>query len=118
MLHLIFCLRRLPHLSREEFQSYWRNIHAPLVARHAKTLGIQRYVQAHTIDPPATRVIAEARGAPDPYDGVAEVWLNLEDLGKDPKAVDAGKELIEDERKFIDLARSPIFLTEDNVVVG
>lgn len=118
MLHLIFCLRRLPHLSREEFQRYWRNVHAPLVARHAKTLGIQRYIQAHTIDPAASRAIAESRGAPDPYDGVAEIWFDLEALARDAKAIDAGKELIEDERKFIDLTRSPIFLTEDNVVVG
>ncbi|HBT35125.1 MAG TPA: EthD family reductase, partial [Hyphomonas sp.] len=24
MIKLTFCLRRLPHLSREEFQRYWR----------------------------------------------------------------------------------------------
>lgn len=118
MLHLIFCLRRLPHLSREEFQRYWREVHAPLVARHARTLGIQRYVQAHTIDPIGSRAIAEARGAPDPYDGVAEIWLKLEDLGKNPRAIDAGRELIEDERRFIDLERSPIFFAEDHVVIG
>ena len=40
MIKLTFCLRRLPHLSREEFQRYWREQHAPLVAKHAKTLGI------------------------------------------------------------------------------
>jgi hypothetical protein len=30
MLKMIFCLRRLPHLSREGFQCYWREQHAPL----------------------------------------------------------------------------------------
>jgi len=34
MLHLIFYLRRLPHLSREEFQHYWREHHAPLERSH------------------------------------------------------------------------------------
>ena len=32
MIKLTFCLRRLPHLTREEFQTYWREQHAPLVA--------------------------------------------------------------------------------------
>ena len=31
MIKLVFCLRRQPHLSREEFQRYWRECHAPLV---------------------------------------------------------------------------------------
>lgn len=118
MVHLIFCLRRKPPLSRQEFQRYWREVHAPLVARHARILGIERYVQAHTIDPAGTRSISEARGTPDPYDGVAEIWLRLEELGKSPKAAEAGRELIEDERRFIDLANSPIFLAEDHVIVG
>ena len=121
MVHLIFCLRRLPHLSREEFQRYWRETHAPLVRKHAAVLGIQRYVQAHTIDPPGTQGIAAARGAPDPYDGVAELWFDLEQLrslAQREAAAEAGRALLEDERRFIDLANSPIFITEDNVVIG
>ena len=39
MIKLTFCLRRLPHLSREEFQAYWRETHAPLVAERAEVLG-------------------------------------------------------------------------------
>ena len=36
----------------------------------------------------------------------------------DPDARRAGRELIEDEKRFIDLANSPIFFTEEKVVVG
>jgi uncharacterized protein (TIGR02118 family) len=121
MVHLIFCLRRLPHLSREEFQRYWRETHAPLVKKHASALGIRRYVQAHTIDPAGTQGIAAARGAPDAYDGVAELWFDLEELrslAQREAAAEAGRALLEDERRFIDLAKSPIFITEDNVVIG
>ncbi|MEW6270992.1 MAG: EthD domain-containing protein [Thermodesulfobacteriota bacterium] len=46
MLKLVFCLTRLPHLSREEFQRYWRERHAPLVRSHAATLRIQRYASS------------------------------------------------------------------------
>ncbi|HEY5625473.1 MAG TPA: EthD domain-containing protein [Dehalococcoidia bacterium] len=29
MIKLVYCLRRLPELTREEFQRYWRQNHAP-----------------------------------------------------------------------------------------
>ena len=119
MLHLIFCLRRLPHLSREEFQAYWRDHHAPLVKRHADVLGIKRYVQAHSIDPQLSRRLAATRGAPDGYDGVAEIWFDIDALSaRGEAALQAGRQLLEDERRFIDLANSPIFVTLDNVVIG
>ena len=41
MVKLTFTLRRLPHLSREEFQRYWREQHAPLVEKHREVLGIR-----------------------------------------------------------------------------
>ena len=47
MIKLVFALRHRPELSLEDFQAYWRERHAPLVARHAADLGIRRYVQAH-----------------------------------------------------------------------
>src|SRR5262249_12358508 len=50
MIKLVFCLRRLPHLSRAEFQRYWGETHGPLVRRRAEALGIRRYVQLHTLD--------------------------------------------------------------------
>ena len=121
MLHLIFCLRRLPRLSRQEFQRYWRERHAPLVQAHAAVLGIRRYVQAHTINPAMSQAIAAARNAPDPFDGVAELWFDDTDLiGRlsNPAAVEAGRLLLEDERRFIDLERSPIFFAEENIVIA
>jgi len=84
-------------------------------------LGIRRYVQAHTIDPEMSQGIAAARGAPDPYDGVAELWFDLDELrarSAAPEVMQAGMALLEDERRFIDLAHSPIFFADDNVVVG
>lgn len=121
MLHLIFCLRRLPHLSRDEFQRYWRERHAPLVRTHAAALGIHRYVQAHTVDHPVAEAAAAARGAPEPFDGVAELWFDADELLRlmqTDTGAEAAQALLEDERRFLDLARSPIFIAEDYVVVG
>ena len=39
MIKLVFCLRRLPHLSREEFHRYWLDTHGPLVRERAPALG-------------------------------------------------------------------------------
>lgn len=122
MLKMVFCLKRLPHLSREEFQRYWREEHAPLVARHVASLGIRRYVQSHTVDDPRLRPVAELRGsAGKEFDGVAELWWESADALMAAVSTEAGQlagqELLEDEARFIDLPNSPVFFTEENVVV-
>jgi uncharacterized protein (TIGR02118 family) len=122
MVKLIFCLTRLPHLSREEFQRYWRERHGPLVRESAKALGIRRYVQLHTLDTPVNETLRRGRGAPLAYDGVAELWFDsLEALaaaGATPEGKAAGRRLVEDERTFIDLARSPLLVAEEDPIVG
>lgn len=122
MIKLTFCLKRLPHLSREEFQAYWRGTHAPLVASVAETLQIRRYVQLHSVRAELSAPIGASRNAPEDYDGVAELWFDsLEAVvanGASEAAREAGAMLLEDERKFIDLSRSPLWWGEEHVVVG
>jgi uncharacterized protein (TIGR02118 family) len=121
MIKLVFCLRRLPQLSREEFQRYWFDRHAPLVRSHAAALGIRRYVQTHTGEQPLNDVLQASRGGPEAYDGVAELWWDsAEALGAataTPEGQAAGAALLEDERRFIDLARSPLFVAVERVVI-
>jgi uncharacterized protein (TIGR02118 family) len=120
---LIFCLKRLPQLSREEFQAYWRETHAPLVRRHAQVLGIARYVQSHSFPLDPNSPLAHARGsAGQDYDGVAELWwqdmASLAAAGETAEGRAAGQLLLEDEARFIDLPRSPLFLVEEEQFVG
>ncbi len=118
MKKLTFVLRRAPHLSREEFQRYWRQQHAPLVEKHREVLGIRRYVQVHTLDTPANEALRASRGAPPEYDGVAELWFDSAEIPMSAAAARAGAELLEDERRFIDLENSPIWLSEEKPVIG
>lgn len=122
MIKLTFCLVRLPHLSREAFQDYWFNSHGPLVRSVGEVLGIRRYVQTHSLPDAVSEALRASRGGPAPFDGVAELWYeSLEDLASrlgDPKAQAAGRLLLEDERKFIDLARSPLWWGEEKPVIG
>jgi len=121
MIKLVFCLRRLPHLDRAQFQQHWREVHAPLVAERAEVLGLKRYVQSHTLDDSLVQSLAVARGSPAPFDGVAELWwdgLEVRTGARREEARRASAELLADERRFIDLSASPIFFTAEWVVVG
>ncbi len=121
MIKLVYCVCRLPHLSREEFQRYWRQKHAPLVRSHAEALRIRRYVQVHTLESPINDVLRQSRGALEPYDGVAELWWDSPDdmatATASPEGQKAAQDLLEDERRFIDLERSALWLAEEHVVV-
>jgi hypothetical protein len=122
MITLVFCLRRLPRLSREAFQERWLKVHGPMVAERASALRMARYVQSHTFEGSRLGGVSAIRSAPEPYDGITQVsWRSLDDLMatfEDPAANKAALELLEDEREFIDLPRSPIFFTREHVVVG
>lgn len=122
MIKLTFCLRRRADMTLEAFQRYWRTTHAALVAERAELLGIRRYVQLHSADLPRLHKSLQSRngGAPQPYDGVAELWFDSLDVFVDnsPEKMQASAELLADERNFIDLPNSPMWLGKEHVVVG
>jgi len=117
MVKLIICAARKAGTTHEEFSVYWREKHGPLVksvtefSRH-----VRKYVQCHLKDTPVPFGIA------GPYDGVAELWFDsVESIaanGVRPEAQAAGRLLLEDERKFIDLPKSPLWFGEEKPIVG
>jgi uncharacterized protein (TIGR02118 family) len=117
---IVFCLRRKEGISREEFLHYWLEEHAPKVKAHAPAIGMRRYVQSHTLDTPLNAAVADSRGAPQPYDGIMEGWWDGEKALlatlSSPEAQAASRDLLEDEARFIDLARSAIFFTREYVI--
>ncbi len=122
MIKLTFCLTRLPHLSREGFQDYWRNTHAPLVASVAEMLCIRRYSQLHSLSVELSAPLRVSRQAPPEYDGVAELWFDSLDAlaanAERPDARTAAALLLEDERRFIDLPKSPLWWGHEMLIVG
>ena len=120
MIKLTFPLVRLPHLTREAFQDYWWGTHGPLVTSVRETLRIKRYVQMHSMPDEISQGLRLSRNAPPAYDGVAQLWYaSLEDLGAlagNKAAQEAGRMLLEDERKFIDHAKSPIWWGQERVI--
>jgi uncharacterized protein (TIGR02118 family) len=118
MIRLVFCLRRRPELSREAFQRYWRETHGTLVRERAAAIGCLRYVQVHTGYDGVNEALRATRGGPEPFDGVAELWFeDAAALASDDSGRRAALELLEDERNFIDLERSPLWVADEHEVV-
>jgi uncharacterized protein (TIGR02118 family) len=119
MIKLTFCLTRLPQLTREQFQTYWYEQHAPLVKGFRDILRIRRYVQMHSGSDAMNVAIGASRGAPQMFDGVAELWWDsFDDITSNDSAEAraAGLALLEDERKFIDLANSPLWFGVERTI--
>jgi len=78
-------------------------------------------VQVHTAHDAANEMLRASRGGPEAYDGVAELWFeSVEAIGAgmaDEAGRRAAAELLADEKKFIDLARSPLWLADEHAVL-
>jgi len=87
----------------------------------APALGVKRYTQVHTVTSAFSEAMRRHRGAPEDFDGVAELWWETVEefarAGATPEGRTAGRRLLEDEKRFIDLARSPIWFGEERTLV-
>lgn len=123
MITIAFLLRRRADVEAAEFHRYWREQHGPLVQSFADALGIRRYVQLHSLDPAFSDALRQSRDTEDThYDGVALVSFDsLDALGAattTPDGRDAGAALLADERRFIDLEHSVIWLCDTDVLIA
>ena len=120
MISIYYTMRRLPSLSQEEFHKYWLETHGPLAKRLLAALGARRYVQVHTLDDPLGEALRITRDAIEPFDGVAVISGEREDLVKalnTPEGLQAVQDLLDDEKRFIDLSRSAIWIAEEHVIL-
>ena len=120
MIKAVSFFKRKAGMPVEEFQAYWLRTHPTAVVRLP---GVRRYVQSHTLDNAnMQQALAASRKAEPAYDGVAELWWDsMEDFAggsATPEGRAAALELLEDERKFIDHARSPLWVSQEHEIVG
>ncbi|WP_226505176.1 EthD domain-containing protein [Pseudomonas sp. MWU16-30317] len=123
MLKLTMCVKRQPGRSRAEFDEHWRNQHAALIRKHAALLGIRKYVQTTPLaNPTAQHALQQSRGAePVDFDGCAELWWDDLESHLAARGSAQGRmalqELIEDERRFVDLAKSQMWYGLEREIV-
>ncbi|MEH6590512.1 MAG: EthD domain-containing protein [Halioglobus sp.] len=120
MIKMNFCVRKRDDISEEEFHDYWLNKHGPLVKSHRESLCVKKYTQSHAGFTELDESVTSQRGMKTGYDGLAELWWeNVDTLQSALETKDgrqAGAELLEDEARFIDLAKSTIFFSEEHVI--
>ncbi len=123
MIKISYLMRRLPHLSLEEFQKYWSEQHPQAAPSDAfSILGVKRYVQVLPLDSDARNLVIGPRtGLVEPFDGIADLWVDGLDELENNWSTDKAKEYIEiffkDEKNFIDWSRSTILVSQENVVM-
>ncbi len=119
MIKLVYVIRRRADLTPAAFRTRWLS-HGPLVSEVAEAIRARRYIQSHTIDTPLNAMLADSRGMAEGYDGITEVWWdNMEELVagmSSAESLDAQRRLLADEREFIDLENSFVFLTEEHPI--
>lgn len=119
MVKLVYVIRRRSDFTPEDFHRRWLE-HGRLVREVAMAIRARRYVQSHTVDTPLNAALAGSRGMGAAYDGITEVWWDrIEDLVEGmstPEGRAAAQRLLDDEREFIDLTASNLFLTEEHEI--
>lgn len=120
VLKLVFVIRRRDDLPAQEFHRYWLEEHGPLARELLEGLGARRYVQSHAVTTDLQGALAATRGTADAYDGLAEIWWDSLDAlvvaSTSEEGQRAGQTLMEDEARFIDFARSSLFLVEEHQI--
>jgi hypothetical protein len=120
MLKLLVLMKKLPHLTDEEFRRFWLEEHGPVVRRNAAARRISRYLQLHPAFGDVLDGIVERRGGTvAPFDGVAEIcWNSLEDM-RAANASEEGRraalEIVVHEEQFLQLPSLQFFLGEEHV---
>lgn len=122
MIKISYLMRRLPHLTLEEFQSYWSEKHPQAAPEESFALmGVKRYVQVLPLETEARDLVIGPRtGLDESYDGIAELWVDSLEAIEQDWSTEKVKEYIgifyEDEKNFIDWSRSTIIVAKENVV--
>jgi uncharacterized protein (TIGR02118 family) len=108
MVKLICFLKRKPGMSAEDFHTYWREQHGPLVASTKSGGHALRYEQNHRV---------REHWDQDGYDGVTEQWFSSTEDFFASLREDDYKLIEEDMPRFLDTDQLVWMITEEPEVV-
>ena len=113
---LTVAVRRPPGATRQQFLRHFHDVHRPLVLANNDVLGFTHYVQLHTPDDAESFPLRVARGAPEPFDAMSEIWLGPVDASPD-RAAEARAIIRDDEAKLYDASGTVLWLSHVETVV-
>jgi uncharacterized protein (TIGR02118 family) len=106
MIKYVTVLFRRAGMSREEFSSYWKNTHAPILK---EIPGLKGYVQNHAL--------ADLQGNEPPYDGFGELYFDSLEAMQEGLASLEGEATLADIPNFCDTEKLVrVFVEEVNFV--
>jgi uncharacterized protein (TIGR02118 family) len=113
-----YLLTRRDDLTQAQCHETWLRDHGPLVASFAGPLRMAKYVQSHAVAPEINAAIQSGRSYEPPLDGITEVWVDpdAETTATAEEARDAAMALVEDERRFVQMDKSRLFMTREHVI--
>jgi hypothetical protein len=121
LVKLFFCLRHPANLSLEQAQLYWRTNHGPTIRGVAQAMRMRLYLQVHRYEDDLEQQLRASRGTRvAPYTGHAEAWLDRADLAAIASTPEGRRSMeiaVEDEAKFIDFARSAMWIAKERVFI-
>jgi hypothetical protein len=121
LLKLFFCLRQPANQSIDQAQLYWRTNHGPTIRGVATGMRLRRYLQVHRYEDDLEKNLRASRGTRvDPYIGHAEAWFDRADLAAIGNTAEGQRAMaiaVEDEAKFIDFARSAMWVGKERVFI-
>ena len=111
MVKLIFCMKRKPGMTSEEFHRYGKELHASLATAVPEFMRyVRKYVQSHTLDGP----VPGLPGLEVEFDGFAEVWFDSrEAIGRaysEPRCLEV---ILPDGPNFLDLPNCKVAVVEE-----
>ena len=107
MVKLVYCIRRKPELSRDEFIRYWAEVHAPIGARIP---GLRKLVHSYA-------VTAAGDSRPADFDGMAELWFDDLKSILEARQSAGWAASTADEANFVDRSRTANFLSEERQIL-
>ena len=107
MVKLVYCVRRKPGLSREEFIRYWAEVHAPIGARIP---GLRKLVHSYALAAPG-----DIR--PADFDGMAELWFDDERAIIEARHSAEWAASTDDEANFVDGTWTAYFVSEERQIL-
>lgn len=113
MIKLVSGLRRLPNLTREEFQQHWLEHHAQLLL---SVRALRGYVQYHTIsnNPMSRKTVA----TDPPFDGHACFWFDSLDAFRSARVSPEYQQVLDDLQYFVDSKESFLCCVEEKLIAG
>ncbi|KAJ7472695.1 hypothetical protein FB451DRAFT_1398895 [Mycena latifolia] len=112
-IRIIAFLNRLPHVSFEEFDRHWGEIHGPLIeALPAVKSGLVKYKQFH-VSPEANAELAGMGVSVLPHDGVVE-WSaeRVEDILELWMSKEIVETIMPDEKNFFERSSTQVIAGE------